>query len=422
MASFFEPRYVACVLLAMASGVGLATPAQAVVPALDLDQDGLKDVLEPRVGLTPGHRDKIAFVDAGSLAGRCSDQGSDERLGAPRRPWCTLGPAVEEAPAGTTVLVRRGIYELEEIERMRLGRVRLRPYPGERVTLRGLTLTGGRVRLERFRITAPVEISARSRRVSLIGNRFMTRTGAIQIAAGVRHVLIARNRIAQRRGADGANAINFSSTDTLRAIVDVTIRGNRIGPVPTGGDAIQAKHTRGLVIEGNEIFGVRRPRGSKDHPDAFQSIYGAEGLTLRRNFIHDIAAQGILVERYRGENRGLRVEDNVIARVAYPWVPLSFSARGAKLIHNTVLGTIRTGHSTRRAVLVGNIASTLLLPPGTGVARRDHNLVGGRPQFRNAGRNDFRLRRGSPGRRRGPGRTDIGSRTGNWSRGALARR
>jgi hypothetical protein len=422
LAGFSEPRHVACALLALASGLALAPRGQAVIPPLDLDRDGLRDVLEPRVGLTPGHRDKIAFVDTRSVAGRCSDKGSDERLGEPRRPWCTLGRAVDEAPPGTTVLVRRGAYERGAITRTRPGQARLRAYPGERVVLRGLTLSGGGVRLERFRINAPVEISAGTRRVSLIRNDFRTSTGAVKIAAGVRRVLIARNRIAQRRGGQSANAINFSSTNKSDVIESVTIRDNRIGPVPTGGDAIQAKHTRGLVIEGNEIFGVRRPRGSKDHPDAFQSIYGAEDLTIRRNFIHDIAAQGIFVERFGGENRRLRVEDNVIARVAYPWVPLSFSARDAKLIHNTVLGLIRTGQSTRRAVLVGNIASKLLVPPGTGVARRDHNLVGGQPRFRNTRRNDFRLRRGSPGRHRGPRRTDIGSRSANWSRGPLARR
>ena len=144
----------------------------------------------------------------------------------------------------------------------------------------------------------------------------------------------------QRASVRGPNAINFNSTNTRPAIVAVTIRDNRIGPVAGGGDAIQAKHTCGLVISHNEIFGVRCPAGSSSHPDVFQSIYGATGLTIKDNFIHDIAAQGIF-QRFVGINRNFKAYDNVIARVAYPWV--AFSATVDTITHNTIDGILPRG-------------------------------------------------------------------------------
>lgn len=410
------------------SGLALAPGGRAVAPSLDLDKDGLDDGLEQQIGLTPGRFDRIGFVDQASKK-PCSDHAREGRASSPSRPWCSLASALEGAPAGSTVLVRRGAYRRATL--LSAGRrVRLIAYPGERVVLRGLTISKGGLSIAGFRITATVEISGGARRVSLVDNGFAPAGTAINLRAGARKVLLARNRITQRRGAGSANAVNFSSAPDLPPIADVTIRDNRIGPLRGGGDAIQAKHTRRLVVEDNEIFGVRRRSGSKAHPDVFQSLFGAEDLVLRGNFIHDIAAQGIFVQRLRGANRRLRIEDNVIARVAYPWVALSFSARGAQLAHNTLLGATRVGPSSRRAVLVGNIIATLDLPGGAGALRDYRNLVGrstgraghgniaGGPAFRDARRNDFRLVPGSRGSGQAPNGADVGSRRGNRSRRA----
>ena len=184
----------------------------------------------------------------------------------------------------------------------------------------------------------------KARRIALVGNRWTTdgRSGGTNLAIepGVRDVLVAANRISQRASVRGPNAINFNSTNTRPAIVAVTIRDNRIGPVAGGGDAIQAKHTRGLTISHNEIFGVRRPPGSAAHPDVFQSIYGATGLTIKDNFIHNIAAQGIFLQRFKGTNRNFNAHDNVIARVA-AWTAFSANARKATISHNTIDGILR---------------------------------------------------------------------------------
>jgi len=409
------PRFL---LASLASAALVAVVAAAVLLGSEDDH--------PR----PRPSQRGLFVDPASLGGRCSDAGTAAAASSPSRPWCTLKRAVGAAPPGATLLLRRFTYPPVVIDRSPRRRLSLRPYPGERAVLTIVAVDGGGVRLAGLGITGTVELLPGARRVALVGNRWTTdgRSGNtnLSMGAGVRDVLVEGNRIAQRPGTGVATAINFSSTDTSPAIADVTIRGNRIGPIPGGGDAIQAKHTRNLLIEDNEIFGVRRPPGSSAHPDVFQSIYGAEGLTLRRNFVHDIAAQGIFVQRFRGENRRLRIEDNVIARVAPPWVALSFEAQGAKLIHNTVEGLVRGSGASIE--MVGNVAGSLLVPTETAkLVDERYNLAErfagppgpssmlGQPIYRNSTANDYRLAPDSPGTGTAANGADIGARRADFS-------
>jgi hypothetical protein len=435
-----EPRWTLGALAGLAGSLVALTAAHAMAvtpPKVVLDRDGLKDSPERKVGLTPGHTNRIAFVDARSRGGQCSDERSAALADSVKTPWCSLARAAGDAPAGTTVLVRGGTYPVAGIGRKRAGRVRLSPYPGERAVLRGASLSGQGIRLEGFHITGTVGLAARTRRIALVGNRWTTdgRSGGTNLAIepGVRDVLVAANRISQRASVRGPNAINFNSTNTRPAIVAVTIRDNRIGPVAGGGDAIQAKHTRGLTISHNEIFGVRRPPGSAAHPDVFQSIYGATGLTIKDNFIHNIAAQGIFLQRFQGTNRNFNAHDNVIARVAAPWTAFSANARKATIGHNTIDGILRAGGASVR--VVSNVAIRgIIVEPEGGVTRERYNLASrfthkpgagsimGGPIFGDAGKNDFRLKRGTRGSGDGPGRRDIGSRRANWSHPVFRRR
>ena len=416
-------------LLVFAS-LPIATAIQAPATAVPRDTDGdtLPDLLERRAGLDPRERDVLSYVGGTG----CSDERPPSAVRSPARPWCSPTRGAEAAPAGSTVLVRAGVYDDVTISRTPERRVRLVAYPGEQAVLRGAEVSGARIRLERFRITGTVNLVSGARQVSLVANRWITDglSGAtnLNIEAGVRGVLVERNRIAQRSSAGAANAINFSSTDTRLPIERVTIRDNRIGPMPGGGDAIQAKNTSNLLIEGNEIFGLSRPAGSASHPDAIQTLFGTVDLTVRRNFIHDIAAQGIFVQDYRGQNRRVRVLDNVIVRVPGSWTELAVGAVGARVVHNTVGGLLLIGASTRRAALIANIADVVLAREGAEVSRDEYNMarrfvprrgrwaIRGTPRYRRPSRNDFRLRRGSPGWRKAPGDRDVGSRRANWSK------
>lgn len=364
-------------------------------------------------------------VDRSSVGGKCSD----DRPAGTRRPasspWCSLDKAVKSAPAGSLVLVRRGNYGAVSLQGKPKGTLRFRAYPGERVALGAVNVGIGRVRIEGFRITGGVNVDAGATRVALVRNRLDTNgaegRSSLNLGAGTRRILVALNQIGQGASVGGANAINFNSTNTLPPIVGVTIRDNRIGPVPGGGDAIQAKNTRGLTLEHNDISGVRAPPGTGAHPDAFQSIYGATDLTVKGNFIHDIAAQGIFLQLFQGENRGFGAHDNVIVRVAYPFVAFSANAAQAAITHNTVDGVFRVTALDGKARVLDNIATFGLLSGGR-IGHEDYNLaqnftatkgphsIVGKPQYRDITRNDYSLAPGSPGYRAGSDGKDLGSR------------
>jgi hypothetical protein len=422
---------IAAVAVAAALAMELGEPDSSAQLDLDTDGDGAADVIERGLGLNPEVEDRIAYVDARSIGGPCSDRRPVSVVRRPDTPWCSFEPAL--AAGGANVLVRGGDYGVATISGSRASPVRINAYPGEAAVLRSVVIESGLVRLRGFRIRGTVNVGGEARRVDLLKNRIVTSArGAgpnVNIQAGARSLRIEGNVLAQRGGTRGVSGINFSSTDTKPPIVRVTIRGNRIGPIRGGGDAIQAKHTRDLLIEENEIFEIARPPGGSEfHPDVFQSIYGFDGLTLRRNFIHDIAAQGVTLQTFRGVNRDFRASDNVIARVAYPWTAFGVEANGARVVHNTIGGLLLVGKNTRRTTLVGNISSSLLIQPGAGVSREERNLatrftrrrgrgsILGGARFRNPARNDFRLRNDSRGRGRGVGGADLGSRFADFSK------
>lgn len=403
--------------LRLALGTALAGAlAGAAAATLGGDEDGA-----PAVRRGP----LTQIVDRESRGGECSDGRDADEARRPATPWCSLARATQAAPAGSTVLVRGGRYPVFTAGGERTRRVTFRPYRAERVTLDGAELRAGRLRLEGFRIAGTVRLTEGVAKVALVGNRWSidgsSGGSAVHLKAGVRNVLIARNRIAQRASVQGVSAIDFDSTNTLPPISAVTIRRNRIGPIPGGGDAIQAKHTRSLTVEGNELFGVRLPPGSDAHPDVLQSIYGARDLVLRGNFIHDIASQGIAIDRFEGENTNVRILDNVIARVGYPWVAMSVDAVGGRLAHNTVDGTLTLGPGARGLAVVANIAAHGLLTDPAARVRQGFNLsrrftgragrgsIAGSPRYRSPRRDDFRLRRGSRGWQRAPGGKDMGA-------------
>jgi hypothetical protein len=398
-------------------------PAEPTVPSSPAEPAVPLSPAEPTVAAPPAETAATMYVDRESRGGGCSDARDASEAASPLTPWCSIERADQAAPPGALVLVRGGDYPRFALRAARPGELTLRAHSGERPVLRGGSLQFGGVRLEGFRITGTVTLETGVAQVALVGNDWITdgQTGGtnLSVKAGVREVLVEGNRIGQETGVLGGNGINFSSTDTRAAIEDVTIRGNAIGPMRGGGDAIQAKNTRRLVIEDNEIYGVSRPDGSDAHPDAIQSIYGAVDLVIRRNFIHDIAAQGVFVQEYRGENRNFRAEDNVVARVAYPWQSFAVRANASYIAHNTITGSLRVGGSATE--VIGNIAKSSLTIENSQLVREDFNLSArfvatrgpnsllGVPAFVDPAGNDFSLLPDSLGKGAGPDGSDIGS-------------
>src|SRR3954454_11171642 len=83
----------------------------------------------------------VLVVDGASRGGRCSDARAGAAV-AVRRPWCTPARALRAAPAGATVLVRRGRYARNCVRwRGPADWVTLAPFRRERPVLAGVELT-----------------------------------------------------------------------------------------------------------------------------------------------------------------------------------------------------------------------------------------------------------------------------------------
>lgn len=360
------------------------------------------------------------FVDRDSVGGRCDDRRTRGKVSR-SRPWCSLERALAAAGGGRTVLVRRGSYPSLEVRGQRRKYLTLRPFRAERVRLGGVesrdssyletgryTGDAGYLRLEGFRISGPVELLFGSRQIQLIANDI---TSYLHLRL-TRDVRIERNLLHDTPpgirviGADG-----YASNPARRGIFGLTIRGNRIERASNDAIAVYGG-AYGLRIERNEIAHVLRPAGSDLHVDAIQT-QGGRDITIRGNFIHH-ALQGILLLDALPLER-LLIENNVVVRTE-GWGVLLKDAPGARIVNNTVWDTgagLGIGDTPQiappdtSATLRNNIIDWLQ-PEDLGyLAAQDHNLIkrgpsgyldrSRWPRFRNPGRLDYRLAKGSPG-------------------------
>jgi hypothetical protein len=196
--------------------------------------------------------------------------------------------AVSAAGSGATICLADGDYG-------RLALVAAKAAPGVTIraahpgaaTIDGATLTGSNVTLADLNITSD-----------------------ITIAAGATGVTISHNRIS-----GGYFGVNLSSDTTQ--ISDTSIVGNKfVGPF--GEDAIRANRYHdangdgiGLLVEGNEITGVRE---NGNHSDCLQAVWVGDGLYFRRNYLHDNRCQGFFIKDQQSTVNSVVAEDNLFLR------------------------------------------------------------------------------------------------------------
>ena len=92
-------------------------------------------------------------------------------------------------------------------------------------------------------------------------------------------------------------------------VTDITIRGNRIGPMDGGEDAIRIHNWQDVVIEDNEITGVIE---DGQHNDCLQSVWGGDGLTFQGNYLHDNNCQTFFLKD--GHTSNIVFHDNLSVR------------------------------------------------------------------------------------------------------------
>ena len=135
-------------------------------------------------------------------------------------------------------------------------------------------------------------------------------------------------------------------------ISDTTIQGNKlVGPF--GEDALRINRYHdsgdsdpyGILIEGNEITGVRE---NGAHSDCLQSVWGGDNLYFRRNYLHDNRCQGFFVKDQPEAISRVVLSQNLMVRNAAPCEPpdsgcgapsivqIFGPTAGLRLAHNTI--------------------------------------------------------------------------------------
>ncbi|MGH2939426.1 MAG: hypothetical protein ACRDPE_15065 [Solirubrobacterales bacterium] len=247
----------------------------------------------------------------------------------------SLGAAqsrVRSAGPGKVVCLKDGSYDKLSLGGRGKGApVTLRPVNPGKATIDGADLSGSGVTLESFQISDEVEVEEGASRISIVHNHIYG-------------------------GYFGIDACNSDSTPCS----DVAIVGNKLTG-PYGEDAIRANRYHdgngdgvGLLIEGNEITGVRE---NGNHSDCLQTVWTGDHLVFRKNYLHDNHCQGFFVKDQDdlcgggnsgvcGPVEGIRLEDNLFLRNNAPCadsgcgpsltVHIFGPTRGVRITQNTV--------------------------------------------------------------------------------------
>jgi hypothetical protein len=170
-------------------------------------------------------------------------------------------------------------------------------------TIAGVTMAGSYLSVSRFRITGTIEVRPSS--TGMTADHNLVDLNAFS-GYGV---------MACASDGDGptCNDVSILNNRFLGRSEEDAIRANRYHDGPDA-DA------HGLLIEGNEFAGNQETGG---HNDVFQSVWVGDGLTFRRNYLHDFGGQGFFVKDQQSAIQGLVVEDNLIVRQNLPCSPVS---------------------------------------------------------------------------------------------------
>ena len=249
--------------------------------------------------------------------------------------------AVSAASAGSVICLADGSYGELSISASKSAQVTLQAAHSGRATIAGASLGGSHLTLSHFNITNEVTVEP----------------GASSIA-------IEYNRIT-----GGYMGINAGPT-TSTSITDTTIRGNKlVGPF--GEDALRINRYHdsgdadpyGILIEGNEITGVRE---NGNHSDCLQSVWGGDGLYFRRNYLHDNRCQGFFVKDQPSTIVGISVEDNLFVRDNEPCAPEAPDCGQPAYLQ--VFGPYQNFTLRRNTIWQGEVVATFQEGAGAGTA------------------------------------------------------
>ena len=244
---------------------------------------------------------------------------------------------------------------------------------------------------------------------------------AIVVRPGASNLLFEGNDISSRApgATNGGIGLAFASTSTLPGsppgeendppISNVTIRNNHFHDI--GIDAIRPSNFVNLVVEGNDIEGVKE---NGEHCDVLQVTFGGRGFIVRDNYIHDNQGQGLFIKDGRVTNA--RVENNVFVHNSLEITVQFYDTVNLTLVNNTVWdneSNVLLREGIRNVVVRNNLFQRLDVDSTSEAAanvQQDYNVIGGgnwgargphdvrgAPKFVNAAADDYRLAAGSRG-------------------------
>jgi hypothetical protein len=333
-------------------------------------------------------------VDPSGLGGDCKDGRSARLASDPRTPLCSLPAALRLAAPGTRIELRRGSYGGQKINHAPelSGWVTIAAYDSEPVTVQRFVLSDGAswLRLERLRVPGGIQLLGAQdpalavHHVAIVGCVVSSRgNDAVLIEWGSHDVLVERNRITSAGDGVTLNSVSdalgappHTPQEVLPPISRVIIRGNRLDDIGT--DAIRPANFDDLLVEGNDITGVKE---NGDHSDALQVVWGGRNLRVRNNVIHDIQGQGLFIKD--GLVTNAVIEGNRLLRGrSGPQIAL-YETNGLRLRNNIVRDSqygVTLGEALQDAVVEHNVFSDFTVDgdPGrlAGQLREDHNVLG----------------------------------------------
>jgi hypothetical protein len=354
------------------------------------------------------------YVDRDSIGGPCNDGRPVAAARSAQTPWCSLARAIDVAPSGATVLVRRGSYPRLTIQAERRARfVTIRSAPNETATLNGFTATNSsHWRFQGLRFAGQSNlIFFGNDHIDLVRNDLTVAT-RVRPSRDLRFI---GNTIHDLPGPPGKAEDGVGLwivTGEQGPLRNVLIRGNRFSRLPN--DAIFTDADN-VTVERNTFERIKSPDNNWGHADVFQGM-GANDVTIRDNFARDNDS-GILETIARVH--GWVIENNVFVRSESWPLQLDNELQDLKLVNNTFWGggpvllrwNDQQPRNPSRFVVVNNIFNRLdydlrlnLLEGWNIVADNFlHNRfgrgtrVGVAPRFADAARDDYRLAAGSAG-------------------------
>ncbi len=252
-------------------------------------------------------------VDVASVGGICSDARTAAQAAQPATPLCSLRAAIDKAPSGSTILLRRGTYPFARIDgtdfrhARNTATVTLRPYPGEAPEISALELRSlSHLRFEGLRFTGSTTlVYFGNDHISFVGNDL---TRALHVR-GSSDILVEGNRFHDGRDSCEVDSSDAGGVRAFGGTQRLTVRGNRFERLT--GDAVQMDGT-GVLIENNTFDHIQVAPGCGAHTDVIQSL-GADEVTIRGNVARDNDS-GILNSSATSQTHGWRIENNVFVR------------------------------------------------------------------------------------------------------------